>query len=109
MFADCSELVNLNIDGWDLSTVISYGSVFTRCNKLTNITGAISGIRNKLDVSASPLTNDSAMVLINGLDTSTGSIYKPDKTIIFSSATYNTLSDEQKAIATNKGWTVTSK
>lgn len=44
------------------------------------------------------------MVLINGLANVTTA-----KTITFKTSTYNTLTEEQKAVATSKGWTIASK
>lgn len=100
-FADCYKLETLNLDGWDFSNAISFSSMFTRCNNLTNVIGTIKGIKANLDLSSSPLSNDSAMVFINGLETVTTS-----KTITFKDSTYNTLTDEQINIATSKGWTI---
>lgn len=106
LFSNCYELETLNLDGWDLSNASSFSSMFTSCRKLTNIIGTIKEIKQPIDISAAPLTNDSAMVLINGLS-SNSTAYS--KKITFSSTTYNTLTDEQKEIATSKGWTIASK
>ena len=50
-----------------------------------------------------PLSHDSAMVLINGLSTTTANLK-----ITFKASTYNTLTADDIAIATAKGWTVAS-
>lgn len=92
----------LNLDGWDFSNAIGFSNTFLRCNSLTNVVGTIKGIKANIDLSSSPLTNASAMVFINGLETVTQS-----RTIKFSATTYSTLTDEQKNIATSKGWTIT--
>lgn len=105
-FQACYVLENLNIDGWDFSKATSLGSMFSSCRTLKNVTGTISGITYNIDISDSPLTNDSAMVFINGLKTNATTLTRK---ITFSKATYNTLTDEQKAIATDKGWTIASK
>lgn len=75
--------------------------MFDGCTSLKNVVGSITGIHFPIDLSSCPLTRVSAMVFINGLDTIT-----TPKTITFSQTTYDTLSAEDIAIATNKGWTV---
>lgn len=102
LFSDCYKLETLNLDGWDLSNAIGFSNTFLRCRSLTNVVGTIKGIKANIDLSNSPLTNDSAMVFINGLATVTQS-----RSIKFSADTYNTLTDEQINIATSKGWTIT--
>ena len=77
--------------------------MFFNCYSLTTIIGPITGISVDIDLSPSPLTHDSAMVLMNGLNTVTGT-----KTITFKSATYGTLTEAEIAAATAKGWTVKS-
>lgn len=104
IFSNCYQLETLNIDGWDFSNGSSFSSTFSSCRNLKNVIGSISGIKANLDLSAAPLTNDSAMAFINGLANTSIS-----RTLTFSTATYNTLTDEQKAIASSKKWTVTSK
>lgn len=54
------------------------------------------------NLSYSPLTADSAMVFINGLEEVTET-----KTLSLKDTTYDSLTEEQIAIATSKGWTVT--
>lgn len=102
LFSNCYKLETLNIDGWDFTNAIGFSSTFLRCNKLTNVIGTIRGIKANIDLSYSPLTNDSAMVFINGLETVTQA-----RSIKFSADTYSTLTDEQISIATSKGWTIT--
>ena len=77
--------------------------MFNPCPKLTTITGPITGISVDIDLKYSPLTHDSAMVFLNGLNTVTGT-----KSIIFKSTTYETLTEAEIAAATAKGWTVQS-
>lgn len=77
--------------------------MFSFCSKLTTITGPITGISTSIDLQHSPLTHDSAMVLMNGLNTVTET-----KTITFKSTTYETLTEVEIAAATAKGWTVAS-
>ena len=103
MFQQCSNLTSLNLSGWNLSKVTGMGSMFYNCSKLTMITGPITGISTNIDLKHSPLTHDSAMVFLNGLNTVTGT-----KTITFKSTTYKTLTKAEIAAATAKGWTVKS-
>ena len=77
--------------------------MFDDCNKLTTITGPITGISTNINLRYNPLTHDSAMVFMNGLNTVTGT-----KTITFKSTTYKTLTKAEIAAATAKGWTVKS-
>ena len=75
---------------------------FLYCNKLTNVIGKYEGTEYDLDLHYSPLTAASAMVFINGLATVT-----EKRTLALSRTTYDSLTPEQIAIATSKGWTVT--
>ena len=103
MFAYCYELTSLNLSGWNLSKATDMSTMFWSCYKLTTITGPITGISVNIDLGGSPLTHDSAMVLMNGLNTVTGT-----RTITFKSSTYETLTEAEIAAATAKGWTVQS-
>lgn len=105
MFKGCSKLESLTFNGdyFNMSKASCYG-IFDGCTSLKNVVGSITGIRVSIDLSSCPLTRISAMVFINGLDTITTS-----QIITFSQITYNTLSAEDIAIATNKGWTVAVK
>lgn len=111
VFYGCRSLKTLNLSGFNFSsaTKASGGAIyrfFKDCTSLTTILGPVKNIKSSskysLDVSQSPLTNASAMVLINGLiqnGTSTCDI-------IFSQDTYDSLTPEQISIATSKGWNV---
>lgn len=101
MFDDCTKLTTLNLSGWDFSKVTSASYMFSGCSSLTTVLGPISGISMDLDLRNSPLTNASAMVFINGLAEVTTT-----KTITFRQVTYDSLTPEQIAVATNKGWNV---
>lgn len=101
---NCNNLVSIHFgDSFDLSHLATFiQSWFIRnCPKLTTVTGSMI-IGGNINVSA-PLTNESAMVFINGLMNTTKNC-----TITFSSTTYNSLTTDQIAIATGKGWTVAS-
>lgn len=100
-FRVCSSLVEIEIHGTlDLSSVTSFSNAFYTCSKLSTISGAISGISANIDLSACPLTRDSALVILNGLATVSG------KTLKFKASTTALLSAEDIAIGTAKGWTV---
>lgn len=103
MFYNCLGLTSLDVSGWNTSSVTNMNNMFSYCSKLTTITGPITGISTSIDLKNSPLTHDSAMVLMNGLNTVTET-----KTITFKSTTYETLTEVEIAAATAKGWTVAS-
>lgn len=103
MFSNCSKLTSLDVSNFDTSKVTNMGAMFWYCYALTTITGPITGISVNIYLGYSPLTHDSAMVFMNGLNTVTET-----KTITFKSTTYETLTEVEIAAATAKGWTVAS-
>lgn len=102
LFAGNHYLQKLSLN-FDVSKVVNMENIFVSCKELTTVTGVFEGTKVDLDLHYSPLTNESAMVFINGLAN-----VGETKTIKFKSSTYNTLTPEQIAIATSKGWTVIS-
>lgn len=101
-FGYCSSLTTLNLgNNFKMNNSTNIFGMFYNCTSLTTVTGTISGLKLALDLSYSPLTNESAMVFINGLEDVSST-----KKLTFSSTTYDTLTEEQIAIATAKGWTV---
>ena len=102
IFMNCSNLETLILGNWDLLNVGSLSQSFWECEKLKNVIGSIRNIKVDLVLYYSPLTNESAMVFINGLS----SEIETTQTITFSIITYDTLTEEQIAIATSKGWSV---
>ena len=105
MFYSDSELTDLymNFDVRSIKDdIYYYDDIFFGCNKLTNVIGKFEGTKLDLDLHYSPLTAASAMVFINGLATVT-----EKRTLALSATTYDSLTPEQIAIATSKGWTVT--
>lgn len=104
-------------DHWDMGAVTNVDSMFTKAQNrqtLTNVTGTITDLgkaftaNTTLDLSYCPLTNASAMVFINGLYDLVSVGSSLTHTIKFSSTTYGYLSAADIAVATAKGWTVTS-
>lgn len=108
-------LTTLNFGTMDFSFVISFGNIFYNCTALTTVTGTLTNIGKALltanatlDLSYCPLTNASAMVFINGLYDLVTAGSSRTHTIKFSSTAYGNLSAADIAVATAKGWTVTS-
>ena len=104
MFCNCDELTTLyaNID---FSKAYDDLNLFYSDHLLTNIVGRFSNIKQSFFIESSPnLTVDSLMVIINGLATVT-----EKRTLALSAKTYDSLTPEQIAIATSKGWTVTRR
>ena len=101
MFDYDSELIDLYLN-FDVRLNKNFTDIFFGCNKLTNVVGKFEGTKYDLDLSSCPLTAQSAMVFINGLATVT-----EKRTLALSRTTYDSLTKEQIAIATSKGWTVT--
>lgn len=128
MFQYCRDLVTLNLPNLDTSNVTNMDYIFRECTELTdlyinfnlksitevitgpfyyclylkNVVGKFEGTKINLWLSHSPLTADSAMVFINGLATVT-----EKRRLSLKASTYDSLTPEQIAIATSKGWTVT--
>lgn len=101
MFSGCYLLRTLNIGNMDVSNVTDMGWWVAGTNYLSTIKGTITGIKCDVDFTGSPLSKASALIFLNGLEE-----VEETKTISFKTATYNTLTDEQLAIATARGWSV---
>ena len=107
MFANHRELADLYIN-FDVRSIkddnYNYNGIFYGCLSLENVVGKFEGAKTYLVLSDCPLTVQSAMVFINGLATIT-----TKRTLYLSAKTYDSLTPEQIAIATSKGWTVTRR
>ena len=103
MFSYQAALEDLYLD-FNVRSVTKFNSdnIFYRSNKLKNVVGKFEGTNFDLDLFDCPLTAQSAMVFINGLATVT-----EKRTLKLKASTYDSLTTEQIAIATSKGWTVT--
>lgn len=99
MFNECINLVTVINFNFTSSKQADYQD-FYGCQKLENVIGSPS-YNNTVNLQYSPLDNASAMVFINGLAEVTTA-----KTITFKASTYDTLTPEQIAVATSKGWNV---
>lgn len=102
MFDECVKLKDLYLN-FDLKSISDYqDGIFTSCRSLTNVVGKFNNYKYNLWLESAPLTAQSAMVFINGLATVTET-----RRLSLSATTYDSLTPEQIAIATSKGWTVT--
>ena len=84
----------------DLSNGTNFYNAWFKCEKLTNL-GGFGAISADFDLSTlTLLTVDSLMNIINQAATVTG------KTMTLGSTNLAKLTDEQKSVATSKGWTL---
>lgn len=94
----CSALTT--IGQLDLSNGTSFTNAWSGCSSLTTL-GGFGAIKVSINLSASTLlTVESIMNVINQAATVTG------KTMTLGSTNLAKLTDEQKAVATSKGWTL---
>ena len=104
MFFGCENLKTLNLSSFDASLLgfLSTGTMFSHCYKLENLQ-APKNIKSDIKFSdCTNLTHDSLMSIINNLKTVTST-----KTLTLGTTNLAKLTDDEKAIATNKGWTLT--
>ena len=104
MFQYCRNLTILDLSGWDISKITaSYmvSSMFSECPKLADFKAPKNINVNMSFSSCTQLTHDSLMSIINNLATVTTT-----KTLTLGSTNLAKLTDDEKAIATNKGWTL---
>ena len=95
---DCTSLTTF--PALDLHNGTYFGGAWNNCTSLTTL-GGFGAISADIDLSASTkLTVESIMNVITQAATVTG------KTMKFGSDNLAKLTDEQKAVATNKGWTL---
>ena len=99
----CSNLTS--IPQLDLSSGTNFVSAWANCWSLTTL-GGFGAIKESFDLSSSTnLTTESIMnVITQAADLNSLGI--TGKTMNFGSTNLNKLTDEQKAVATNKGWTL---
>ena len=100
MFIHCSNLQS--VPQLDTSQVNSSPiNMFSSCSNLTDLGGFV-GLKVNLDLSSCPLTHDSIMNVIN----KAADVTELPQTITLGPTNLAKLTDEQKSIATNKGWTL---
>ena len=98
MFNNCSNLTS--IPKLDASKVTNISSIFNNCTSLTSI--GIYGFTRSVYISSTALEHDAIVAFLN----QAGTAYNSSQKITMGSAKLALLSDEEKAIATNKGWTL---
>ncbi len=99
-FWDCDRVKTIHLPNGFGAASTNNTKAFEICTALTTITGN-PNFKVSVDFSDCPLTTDSAMVIINGLQTVTTA-----QTLTLNATTLAALTDEQKAVATAKGWTL---
>lgn len=98
MFFYCKNLTT--IPQLDVSKVTNMKDIFYNCNKLEQI--HMTGMKVNFNISASTLfTRDALLEILNNLATVTTT-----RTLTMGSTNLAKLTDEDKSIATNKGWTL---
>lgn len=109
VFSGCFKLQSVHLGGLSIDAVPpsnssfdGIGDMFNSCGSLTTVTGSFTGTikQDGFNLSASPLTAESCMVFFDALDPNY------EYTIKISQTTFDSLSEEQLAVATSKGWTV---
>ena len=104
MFVNCDSLTTVpKLDATSLTTTDTmFGYSWSSLNKFTAF-GGLTNLKVNLDLTPCPkLTHDSLMNVINEAADVTAS----PKTLTLGTTNLNKLTDEEKAIATNKGWTL---
>lgn len=107
MFYGCSSLTSVELSSFNTSNVTNMADMLSACSKLTNVTWGNNWASNSaitsFSVSSCPLSHDSCLDLFNKLATKSS-----NATLELSTTTKGYMSEEEIAIATNKGWTVSS-
>ena len=99
-FNDCTSLTSLSLPAGFGQKAINLSSCFTKCTALKTITGN-PNFKVSFSLSDSTeLTHDSIMVVINGLQT------VKDQTLTLGTTNLAKLTDDEKKVATDKGWTL---
>ena len=98
MFGGCESLIS--IPPLDVSKSTSMSNIFMGCTSLTSI--GMYGFTRSIDISPTALEHDAIVAFLN----QAGTAYDSSQKITMGSAKLALLNDEEKAIATNKGWTL---
>lgn len=96
MFKNCSKLTS--VPELDATACTDHIGMFIGCTSLKSI--GMHGFTRSIDVDETALEHDAIVALLN----QAGRAYASYSTISIGSAKLALLSDEEKAIATNKGW-----
>lgn len=97
-FYNCESLTS--IPNLNASKVNGFDQTFYNCTSLTSI--GIYGFTRSIDISRTALEHDALVAFLN----QAGTAYNSSQRISMGSAKLALLSDDEKAIATNKGWTL---
>ena len=98
MFGYCGNLTT--VPALDASKVDSMSGMFGFCSKLSSI--GIYGFTRSVNITQTALKHDALVAFLN----QAGTAYNSSQKITMGSYRLELLSDEEKAIATNKGWTL---
>ena len=98
MFAYCNRLES--VPALDASKCTNFSNMFEGCSKLTSI--GMYGFTRSIDISKTALGHDAIIAFLN----QAGTAYNSSQKITLGSTKLALLSNEEKAIATNKGWTL---
>lgn len=106
MASHCPKLERVNLSNVDFNGLTDFSNLFEGDTSLTHIdfkasSGWGTNVYGSIDFSYSPLDRETIVQFFNNLGTVTG------KSIVLNPTTMGYLSEEDKAIATNKGWTLT--
>ena len=100
MFRGCNRLTSLDLSNWDTSKVNSMSNMFNGCSQLTSL-DSMQNVSVNLDLSSTILDTTSLLDVIDNLATITTT-----QTLTLGSTLLAKLTEEQIAIATNKGWNI---
>lgn len=100
-FYNCDNLASLNLPAGFGQNAIEISGCFTKCTALKTITGNPNFKASFSLSDSTELTHDSIMVVINGLQTVT-----TEQTLTLGTTNLAKLTDEEKKVATDKGWTL---
>lgn len=102
IFYRALNIKSIDISNWDLSRATNVSGMFGDCFGLTNLKFG-KNLKLTLNLSTCPLTHESALSVLNGLAEIT-----TNQIVYFLESTYETLTEEDIAIATSKGWKLVS-
>nr|DAH80675.1 MAG TPA: leucine-rich repeat protein [Caudoviricetes sp.] len=101
LFRECNSLTSLSLPAGFGQNATSLSYCFRNCLSLVDIIGN-PNFKESLNLSpCTKLTHDSLMVVINGLQTVTTA-----QTLTLGATNLAKLTDEEKKVATDKGWTL---
>ena len=98
MFYYCENLTT--IPALDASKATNTSNIFDKCHQLATI--GLYGFTRSINIAQTAIGHDAIVAFLN----QAGTAYNSSQKITMGSAKLALLSDEEKAIATNKGWTL---